>query len=78
LQLDIQPGSTSGTTEVLLSPADLADRWGCSVGWLANQRCEGDGPPYLKLGSLVRYRLSDVVAYEDAAEQPVRSARKAG
>jgi hypothetical protein len=50
--------------ETLMTDAQLADRWQTSRGTLANARSRGDGCPYLKLGGLVRYALSDVVAYE--------------
>ena len=55
----------------LLTCAELAERWCCSPGWLANMRCAGQGPPFLKLGSNVRYRLQDVVAYEDSSRSAV-------
>ena len=50
----------------LLTSAELAERWGCSTGWLANMRSAGVGPTFLKLGSNVRYRVPDVIAYEDS------------
>lgn len=50
----------------LMTPRDLAARWGCTVGHLANLRSAGAGPVYLKLGSTVRYRVSDLVDYEAA------------
>jgi hypothetical protein len=50
----------------LLTSAELAERWGCSTGWLANMRSVGVGPPFLKLGSNVRYRVPDVIAYENS------------
>lgn len=50
----------------LMTPHDLAARWGCSTGHLANLRSAGAGPVYLKLGSSVRYRVSDLMQYEAA------------
>lgn len=50
-----------------LSTADLARRWGVSIGWLANMRSASAGPSYLKLGSRVAYPLSSVESYEAAA-----------
>lgn len=50
--------------ETLLTERELAQRWKCSSGWLANQRSSGEGPPYLKLERLIRYRLADIAAYE--------------
>lgn len=52
----------------LLTPAELAERWQCSSGHLANMRSAGVGPVYLKLGSSIRYRVSDVQAYEQSCE----------
>lgn len=51
-------------TDRLLTARDLAERWQCSPGSLANQRSEGSGPRFVKLGKLVRYRLADIEAYE--------------
>jgi hypothetical protein len=59
------PDTTSEVTE-LLTPRELADRWTCSVGHLANLRSAGLAPTYLKIGTAVRYRLADVLAYEAA------------
>ena len=50
----------------LLTPAQLADRWGVSTGHLANLRHLGGGISYLKIGSRVAYRYADVLAYEAA------------
>jgi Helix-turn-helix domain len=53
-------------THDLLTDAQLAVRWQLSRGTLANQRSQGRGPAYLKLAGRVRYRLSDIEAYEEA------------
>lgn len=50
---------------VLLTPKELAARWDCSVGHLANMRSAGVGPNYLKLGG-IRYRIAEVLAYEES------------
>ena len=50
----------------LLTDAQLALRWQLSRGTLANQRSQGRGPAYLKLAGRVRYRRSDIEAYEEA------------
>jgi hypothetical protein len=50
----------------LLTDAQPAVRWQLSRGTLANQRSQGRGPAYLKLAGRVRYRLSDIEAYEQA------------
>jgi hypothetical protein len=50
----------------LLTDAQLAMRWQLSRGTLANQRSQGRGPAYLKLAGRVRYRRTDIEAYEQA------------
>ncbi len=40
---------------MLLTENEQAARWGIAPKTLANQRCRGDGPPFIKLGRLVRY-----------------------
>lgn len=49
-----------------LSAKVLAARWTTTTGRLGNMRCDGRGPAYVKIGSRVLYRLSDVEAYEAA------------
>jgi len=48
----------------LLTPKDLAQRWSMSEKTLANHRCNGTGVPYVKVGTAVRYLVSDVLAFE--------------
>ena len=43
---------------------ELADRYGVPVKTPAEWASKGTGPPYAKFGRHVRYRLSDVVAWE--------------
>jgi len=52
-----------------LRQRNLADRWDLSVRTLERWRAEGRGPPFLKLGGRVCYRLSDIVEYEEAQRQ---------
>lgn len=56
----------SALVKELLTPLELADRWGVTTGHLANLRHHGEGIGYLKLGSRVAYRLADVLAYEES------------
>jgi excisionase family DNA binding protein len=55
----------SGLVEVmtLLHAVDVAELLGVPVGTLANWRASGKGPPYLQVGSHVRYRANDVDAW---------------
>lgn len=52
--------------ERLLTESEVAARQGRAEKTLRNQRVNGDGIPYLKLGRIIRYRLADVLAWEDA------------
>lgn len=63
--------SEETATRDLLTPAQLADRWGVSIGHLANLRHHGEGIGYLKIGSRVAYRFDDVLAYEARRYVPV-------
>jgi len=55
-----------GAGEQLLRKRELAKRWKISTRTLERWQAEGFGPRWLLLGGSVRYRLSDVIAYEDA------------
>jgi hypothetical protein len=58
-------------SEKHLTPQDLAERWSVPASALARMRCEGNGPVFVKFGASrsarIRYRLSDVLAWEDAS-----------
>ena len=47
-----------------LSRQDLADRYGLPVKTPAEWASKGTGPRCAKFGKHVRYRLSDVIAWE--------------
>lgn len=53
----------------LLTPKELCERWKVADDTLRHWRVKGIGPPYIKLGegrnSHVRYRLDDILAYEE-------------
>ena len=49
--------------DTLLTPKDLAQRFGNDVGYWAKRRCEGTGPEFIKIGKLVFYEESRVVAW---------------
>jgi len=48
----------------LLSPRQLAARWGLSEKTLERWRMLGTGPVFLKLGSRVLYSLAEIEAHE--------------
>jgi hypothetical protein len=43
----------------------LADRWQVAEATLERWRSEGIGPIYLKIMGCVRYRLTDILAFEE-------------
>ena len=56
-----------------LTTRDLARRWQVSVKKLENDRWRGEGVPFVRIGSAVRYRLCDVLAFEEARLVPSTS-----
>lgn len=70
-QLD-NPAPNESTTKrpgemEFLTPYDLHRRWGkaISLKTLANWRSLALGPPYVKMGGRVLYRVADVLFYEN-------------
>lgn len=47
----------------LLRERDMEASYRLTVAWLRRARRERRGPPYLKIGRMVRYRRSDVEAW---------------
>ena len=50
----------------LLNEQQAADYTGLSVHTLRTKRCRGGGPPFVKMGRSVRYKLSDLNAWIEA------------
>jgi hypothetical protein len=50
--------------DALLTESEVAARWGFHPGSLANQRSQQRGIPFVRVGRAIRYRLGDVLAYE--------------
>ena len=44
----------------------LAERWQVSLKKLQADRIKGGGCPFIRVGRCIRYRLTDVLAYEDS------------
>jgi hypothetical protein len=61
-EMQLLPQRTNRTRH--LNQVELADRWGLSPRTLENWRWRGEGPPFVKVGRKVVYRLVDVEAYE--------------
>ena len=47
-----------------LTERELATRWRWSLRSQQRMRASGDGPPFLRMGRSILYRLEDVEAYE--------------
>ena len=48
-----------------LSPADLAEREGVSVDTVYAWNRDGSGPRYMRIGKHARYRMADVLSWEN-------------
>lgn len=59
---DLTPSSS--LTLRHMTQLDLARRWRISPRTLERWRWLRQGPPYLKIGAIVTYRLEDVEAFE--------------
>jgi hypothetical protein len=49
--------------EQSLTPQETAAALRVSLSWLAKSRVRGDGPPYVKVGRMIRYRPSRVASW---------------
>ena len=49
----------------LWNQEQLAQHWLVSEGTLERWRCDGIGPVFLKIRGHVRYRVSDIVDFEE-------------
>jgi hypothetical protein len=56
-----------------LTRQDVAERWKMPPATLAQWGSQGRGPKYAKFGRHCRYKLSDVIAFEEAqfGDRPV-------
>jgi predicted DNA-binding transcriptional regulator AlpA len=79
MTLEYLPQIETGTDtslSPLLTVVQVSQITGRSVSTLEKDRLEGYGPPYVKMGRLVRYRPDDVKAY--LAERVRRSTADPG
>ena len=51
----------------ILTPTDIAERYEIPKQTVAVWRSKGLGPRYFKAGRHVRYRLADVLAWEESS-----------
>jgi hypothetical protein len=55
----------AGARDVLLSTAELAERWRVKPGAIRKMRDRGTGPPFIVMNrKRILYRLLDVINYE--------------
>lgn len=59
-RLDVRTASAD-----ILRERDLARRWGLSCRTLQRWRQQGTGPAWLRIGGGPRYRVADILDYED-------------
>lgn len=57
------------TGDKWISRVELGERLGIPAKTLAEWASRGQGPVYTKFGKYVRYRLSDVIAWENAESE---------
>lgn len=78
----VVPGGTASAPgpaeERFLSTSDLARRWGVSVRTLEGWRLRRLGPPFVRLNRLIVYRLSDILAFEQAGRTDPRASDPGG
>lgn len=61
----------------LLTAKQAARYLSISTKWLANQRWQGTGPKFIRVGGAVRYRVSDLEQFlEEAVVQPAGKSRE--
>jgi hypothetical protein len=61
---DLQKAARSAVDDTLLTEQQLAARWQVSPKTLRNARVAGRLIGFVKIGRSVRYRLSEIIAYE--------------
>lgn len=60
-------------SEQLMTQEELAFRWKISEATLERDRSLKQGCRYLKIGGLIRYKMQDVLEYEDACAHEPRA-----
>ncbi len=55
--------------DVFLTERELAARWQVASKTLRNQRSLGLGCRFVRIGRMVRYRLADILAFEQSGSQ---------
>lgn len=60
------PTSIDYHREKLIDSKQAAEILGLSPGTLSNMRAAGTSPAYVKIGTAIRYRVSDIYAFIDS------------
>ena len=63
------PSQNQRLPRALLTEAEVAEELGCSTRCLQAWRQSGQGPAFLKLRGMVRYRASEIVRFLAEAER---------
>ena len=61
----------------LLNDREVEGTFGLTVAWQRKARLHRTGPPFLKIGRLVRYRMSDIEQYLSEHVVPTCQGRQA-
>lgn len=59
------PLEDRASTQILLTPRELALRWRMSTRTLERWRASPHGPAWHRIGGKVLYLMDDILAYED-------------
>jgi len=74
-QLDTNEKQEWPAIEQLITQEELAFRWKISEATLERDRSLKKGVRYMKIGGLIRYRLEDIINYENACmREPEKNA----
>lgn len=63
-----RPKSPRFESSVFLTEAELAARWRHSLRSVQRWREEGGGPPWVRIGRRIVYRIADIEAFEAERE----------
>ena len=56
--------------DCILTERALAVRWKMSVRSLQRWRSSGTGPAWMRIGGCIRYRLEDILSFEQSCRVP--------
>lgn len=69
----LSPPAPQGNRPILLAPDQVAEFLGVTKATLADWRCKGMGPAYVKVGRLIRYPQSPLDEWLEARTQQAAS-----